>query len=483
MLLPLGYRGQSLWLDEGSSVWLARLPLITLLTSLCDPHPAGYYLLLKVWLNLGQSEVWLRLPSLVAGLLAVALTWRWGRELAGEPAGRLGALLLASHPSQVWYAAEVRMYTLAQAAGLGLVWSGYRLLHELAGAPRRSFGPAAIYTGLLAGTLGLDYSVLLPWGLLQLLWLGQGRPRPTRWLSLQAAGLTGAAALWLQSEQLTALQHGYIPILIAGQAVRLGLALTPELAGRLLLAGLGAGLLLLTAGVWGWSHGLGRHWSPRLGAALILTLWGLTLLLGVSGRGLTIQRQLVVLLPYLALLSAAVLARPGSVRALIVAGCGLLLTLCSLSTAAREPWRATVAELHQQLEPGAVVWVDELAVPVVAYYWPDPTGEAQPAPWQPLHGRALPALPDRAPEPGRGLWLVTPETTYRRLTALLPEQFWRDYRLLEARQRPGLALYHYRRRHESLGGPLQRRPPSPAEAWGLQFPSPLSCEIPPNSTS
>jgi len=79
--LPLSHFNQSLWRDEASSVWFARLRPGTLRTALCDARPPGYYLLLKAWLAGGENEFWLRLPSLFAAVLAVALTYRLGREM------------------------------------------------------------------------------------------------------------------------------------------------------------------------------------------------------------------------------------------------------------------------------------------------------------------------------------------------------------------------------------------------------------------
>ena len=99
LALPLARFDQSLWRDEATSIWFARLPLSTLLTTLCDPHPPGYYLLLKAWSVIGgESEFGLRAPSLLAAVLAVALTYRWWRQMCGGRCARLAALLVALHP-------------------------------------------------------------------------------------------------------------------------------------------------------------------------------------------------------------------------------------------------------------------------------------------------------------------------------------------------------------------------------------------------
>ncbi|NTW98278.1 MAG: hypothetical protein HGB28_07005, partial [Oscillochloris sp.] len=66
---------QSLWLDEGSSWQMARLPWGDLLRDMLSPTAAYplYHLLLKIWVSLlGDSEFALRLPSAIAGAAAVA---------------------------------------------------------------------------------------------------------------------------------------------------------------------------------------------------------------------------------------------------------------------------------------------------------------------------------------------------------------------------------------------------------------------------
>ena len=53
--------------------------------------------------------------------------------------------------------------------------------------------------------LGLDYSALLPLGLVQLLWLAWGRPSPKYWLGLQIFLLLVIRGLWVKGSQLQAL--------------------------------------------------------------------------------------------------------------------------------------------------------------------------------------------------------------------------------------------------------------------------------------
>jgi 4-amino-4-deoxy-L-arabinose transferase-like glycosyltransferase len=477
--LPLGRFDQSLWRDEATSVWFARLPLRTLLTSLCDPHPPGYYLILKTWQVGGESEFWLRLPSLLAAILAVPLTYRLGRESFGHRTGWLAALLLALHPLQSWYAGEVRMYAMAQVLSLLLVLLGWHLLSESARRPH--FWRNATAYGLVAlFALGIDYSILLTVGLLQLLWLARGCPRVWRWLITQAAVLLAAGLLWLNANQLLALRQNYISVLIAVQAYRLGLNVTPSGAARLMQLVVIGLVLVSLALAWSWPRRPDHRLDHPLAQSLLAGAWLSLLLLAALPRAFTVKRQLVVLLPYLALLTGYVLAKFPRPTGELVAGLGLSVTLLALPSHQREPWRAVVTDLVQtELDQSAVIWVDDLSATVFDYYLRHGKVEADQVLWTPLFGRDLPQLPNLTPQPGDTLWIVISESVYRHLTAQLPRDFYRRYQLQEERHAAGIGLYRYQRRVEPLPGrPQLSAPDHHLDAWGLLLPSPLdTCRL------
>ncbi len=119
-LLALGLRlyhldAQSLWYDEGFSVYLARMDLaeITARTA-TDIQPPLYYYLLHAWIGLfGDKEGTLRGLSLLFGVCAVPLMYAVAWQLfRSRLAGLLAALLVAVSPLHVWYGQETRMYTL-----------------------------------------------------------------------------------------------------------------------------------------------------------------------------------------------------------------------------------------------------------------------------------------------------------------------------------------------------------------------------------
>jgi hypothetical protein len=149
VLLGFGLRAgrleyQSLWYDEGSSIFLARQPLGAITSGAAhDIHPPLYYYLLHFWMAAGgSSEYAVRFLSLGAGLAVVPLLFVLGRRLFGFLAGLLAALAGAASPLLVYYSQEARMY--AQVALLGLL-STYLLV-------RAAPSPAAAGEGWGEGT-------------------------------------------------------------------------------------------------------------------------------------------------------------------------------------------------------------------------------------------------------------------------------------------------------------------------------------------
>jgi 4-amino-4-deoxy-L-arabinose transferase-like glycosyltransferase len=141
---------QSLWYDEGFSVYLARMSLAEIAASTAaDIQPPLYYYLLHGWMQLfGDSSGTLRAFSLVFGVLSVPLVFAVGRSLFGNRlAGLLAALLMALSPLHIWYGQELRMYTLLGFLGL---LSSYILLQITARAqPAPSRQPGRVATDLL----------------------------------------------------------------------------------------------------------------------------------------------------------------------------------------------------------------------------------------------------------------------------------------------------------------------------------------------
>ncbi len=80
--------------------------------SLTAAHPPLFILLLYYWRMLGTSELWLRLPSVIAGAVFCWVFYKWLSKAAGTLAGLIGLLFVAFLPPIVTLAAEERQYAL-----------------------------------------------------------------------------------------------------------------------------------------------------------------------------------------------------------------------------------------------------------------------------------------------------------------------------------------------------------------------------------
>src|SRR5512145_2550326 len=67
-------RARALWFDEASEYWIATAPFSRLIESARTGtgDPPLYTFLLHVWMQVGSSELWLRLLSTLASVAGVA---------------------------------------------------------------------------------------------------------------------------------------------------------------------------------------------------------------------------------------------------------------------------------------------------------------------------------------------------------------------------------------------------------------------------
>ena len=115
--LQLGH--SSLFIDEVYS-WQASKGSLSDLGQAVQYNevaPPLYYLLLHGWMQFaGDSEVALRLPSVLAGIALVACVYWLGGLVAGRRAGLIAATLAAVSPLVLLYAQQVRAYIFVMLA-------------------------------------------------------------------------------------------------------------------------------------------------------------------------------------------------------------------------------------------------------------------------------------------------------------------------------------------------------------------------------
>ncbi|MFH1339233.1 MAG: glycosyltransferase family 39 protein [Candidatus Omnitrophota bacterium] len=105
----------SLWFDEAKSViYSEKVNLKTIWTGIVDryyPSPL-YELFIHYWGELGNSEVVLRLSSVLFSVISILAIYYLGGLLFDRKVGLLSAFILALSPLHVYYAQEARMYSL-----------------------------------------------------------------------------------------------------------------------------------------------------------------------------------------------------------------------------------------------------------------------------------------------------------------------------------------------------------------------------------
>jgi mannosyltransferase len=212
---------KSLWLDESFSLWMIRQPFgdFWRYVNELDLHPPLYYVLLRGWAVLGESEEWLRAFSALWSVLTVPVVYAIGKVVGGRWLGLLAAGILAISPLHIEYAHQTRMYSMATFFAAAAVLCLLRLLDQepAAGWPTPDPSPQARpwslhavgtpwWLGFVATTwltmLSHNVAVFLPvsFGLFVLVAAALSRrnhPALTGRLRTVATGLSAAVLLWL----------------------------------------------------------------------------------------------------------------------------------------------------------------------------------------------------------------------------------------------------------------------------------------------
>ncbi|GAA1841518.1 hypothetical protein GCM10009836_21130 [Pseudonocardia ailaonensis] len=386
-LVTLG--GKPLWDDEAFSAMAARLSwgeLWTLSTTR-DPHMFAYNGFLKIWTGIGGSgEWWLRLPSALAGALAVGVLWLIASRLAGPRVAALAAGLLAVSTTLVQYQQEARPYAFGvlgvsvavlllvravQNGGFGR-WVGYGVVagltvytHPMSVVAALAVAPAALalpripWRGLLTA-VGIAVVIAGPQ-----LFLMLTTPTPSMWdwvPGTDAYHLAGAAYL------------------LSGHSGPVGLAIVGVLVAAFVV-------LVL------------RRRPSFLN--LLALLWAIGLPLAVVAgslvRPMLVSRYLLPAMPGVFLCCALVLVRFGrplvtGVVAAALVGTSVVSLLGWYSGGDKDDWRAAVASVAAQARPGDGIILTRDHREPFAYYWEQ---TANPAVLEPVS----PARPWGSPIP------------------------------------------------------------------------------------
>lgn len=178
VVLRLPNLGESLWYDE---VWYSTRGVGSSLAQLwsrflTEPPAPLYGVLLFFWVRVfGDGELSVRLPSLLFGLASIGLTYRIARTYGSPLVASVAAAFLCVSPVHVWYSQEATPYAMTLFSLLASVLAWLRLRED----PTR---PAryAVYGGALLATVFTHYFAalfLLPLTLLSLGFAASARGR------------------------------------------------------------------------------------------------------------------------------------------------------------------------------------------------------------------------------------------------------------------------------------------------------------------
>ena len=199
-------------IDEHTSMWNAGnnpdgpyspFQIIESLNEYSAQHTPGYFLALGFWGNVtGWYPPILRMLAVFLSLLAMAWTYRLGRDLTSPSVGLISAIILSLSAFYAMYNVHIRMYPFFITAVLFLLWIYLRITYKKHPPGRLE------YLGLLLGTLFLlsahvfSVALMMALGLYHLFVV----PKNRCWLKVSA---TIVVAGLIFSPYLTVLLNGY----------------------------------------------------------------------------------------------------------------------------------------------------------------------------------------------------------------------------------------------------------------------------------
>jgi hypothetical protein len=363
---------QGFWLDEQVTLDVIRQGPIDLLKQVQagESNPGLYYLLAGGWESVfGSSEIGIRSLTALLGTATIPVVYAAASALGSRRAGLIAAALTATSPVLIWYALEVRNYTLfvflaavaflcfvkalddrgqrwlwgwALASGLALgthYFAFFLILPELAWLWLRR-RDSRVDTGLAAGAIGVVAVALLPLVATQ---RGRGDwiedySLADRIFQVPEHFLVGLQAPWEALPAAVAVVVGLIAlygVVRAGAAARLEIAIPVSV----FFAGLALALVAVLTG------------DDFLLSRNVLALWvpfatGLALILGAAATG-----------------------RLGTATAvgLCCLGVGLAIWTAVTPEAQRPDYAELAAELPPATEPRLIVSQTSFSSPLIEY--------------------------------------------------------------------------------------------------------------------
>lgn len=197
---------KSIWLDEAFSITISQHGLLDMLHLIVrtDTHPPLYYLVLKLWLILGDGEMQTRLLSALFSLASIPLMYYLAVLIYNDKrVGLIAATILAFSPFQVWYAQETRMYAMLIFLVLASACFFFRAMHS---GDRRDWIGYVIATVMALYTDNGAIWYVAALSIFFLLSLGRYRDRVKGWFVSSVAifllYLPWLPFFWMQTRQV-----------------------------------------------------------------------------------------------------------------------------------------------------------------------------------------------------------------------------------------------------------------------------------------
>jgi uncharacterized membrane protein len=343
---------KSVWLDESFSVWQANQAPTEIWNATNDNHPPMYYLLLKAWMNIGESEAIIRFPSVIVSMMGLVLLYVLAARLFDEKSALMAVAFLALSPLDLWYAQEARMVIFVIPAALlialGLLEMGWR-------------GGLLIGVGLALG-LYFDYTIIPLWIILSSIWFVRwweaGRPRSE--LIIWACASMGAWPLYMPLWSHLYLVAGRMSNIFIFSNIRniigvpvLGVAL-PILA----ISALAAGTIIFFRLI---PPVLERPQAGRVLAIFAIGAFVLLTALTPIPRLYSVKRIVVTGWPFVVLGIAWLAVYKIDKQRVVLWGVlsiSFISSLIILLAVPKDDWRGALALINDRARPGDVVWLD-----------------------------------------------------------------------------------------------------------------------------
>jgi mannosyltransferase len=373
-----GMGSEGLWLDEMYGATYTNLTLLqTVVASFrFDVHPPLYYLQLTAWSSLGHGDVWLLLNSVLWSMATLVAIFFATTRRFGAVAGLLAVAFCAVLGSEVYFGAELRMYSLF---GLLMVLSWVAADRLRADYRFKAALPLVIVLILIGAVHG--FGMIAVAAVLLYVFPSGDRSRikaqlPT-WVAI--ACVVGITLLpWVVNATLRKVGH-LEPLTLSGVAYTIsGWVLGYRAAGvpEWLQSGLTLAVALCLAAT--------MLWVPRLRRVItfyVLVPMALAGVVSAVWKPIWLARSFAFCAPFLAVALGTLLARllvarsggPEGVRPALPAGvryaCGALAAAVLIATGwfsfheQITPWRTQYREgaayLREHVQAGDIVYMPE----------------------------------------------------------------------------------------------------------------------------